>query len=96
MLTGTVYDIRDFLYNGVHHKYKQKLYKKLRGNMQIQALHGDIKEAFVIRNESLRPFLKEYYYNQTNGGVDDDAVIGDVAHIIAGDSDTNEEYGEYQ
>lgn len=32
-LRGRVYDIRDYMYGGIHHKYKKRLYDKLRSNM---------------------------------------------------------------
>lgn len=84
-LRGHVLDIRDFLFNGLHHNYKKKMYAKLRQKESIKDVLQ--KKNVMIPTPRLAPFLNA---NETDLEGPEENVLLDGT-----DSDTDKSYGDY-
>ncbi|XP_075991008.1 trypsin delta-like [Anticarsia gemmatalis] len=74
-LSGTVYDIRNFVYNGIHNDYKLKLYKKLAAKYSYNSkIHNETVQWYTNMISKLYPFLKTHNYSTYDDG--DTTVAG--------------------
>ncbi|XP_022834200.1 uncharacterized protein LOC111361965 [Spodoptera litura] len=84
-LRGHVYDIRDYLYGGIHHKYKKRLYEVIRERRYMR------KTTYAnFTYNPLEPFLDP---NVTMTTINDTEVTHGVLNVSDDDSDT--EYYEF-
>ncbi|KAF9804836.1 hypothetical protein SFRURICE_007739 [Spodoptera frugiperda] len=81
-LRGRVYDIRDYMYGGIHHKYKKRLYDKLRSNMYRKKT---TLANFTYNPEG--PFLDPDFTMTENTKV--------TGILNVGDNGTDSEYDDY-
>lgn len=88
-LKGDVFDIRDFLYNGIHHRYKSKLYAKLRQRQAEKNYYEKLRKE--ISTLSPAPFIT----NGTEESVtdeEDENLFKDESNLSANSDKSYDDY----
>ena len=93
-LKGHVYDIRDVLFDGIHHNYKTKLYTILREKALDRELYSQVHETYTLPTSA--PFILFYNENEKPSSEKDENGNGTIfkdAPNISDESDKS--YDEY-